>query len=78
MQIQADIINTRVIRPEVTEVTASGAAYLAGLAVGFWKTIEEIQNQWKEERTFTPQNKNNEGLIAGWQKAVKATKAWTE
>lgn len=78
MQIQADIINTRVIRPEVTEVTASGAAYLAGLAVGFWKTIEEIQKQWKEERTFTPQNKNNEELIKGWQKAVKATKAWTE
>lgn len=54
MQFQADILDTAVVRPEVTETTALGAAYLAGLAVGFWKDIEELKKQWKAERTFTP------------------------
>ena len=78
MQIQADIINTTVIRPEVTEVTALGAAYLAGLAIGYWKNIEEIEQQWKEDRKFMPSGKENKELITGWQKAIKAAKAWTE
>ena len=78
MQIQADIINTTVIRPEVTEVTALGAAYLAGLAIGYWKNIEEIEQQWKEDRKFTPSGHDNKELINGWQRAIKAAKAWTE
>lgn len=78
MQIQADIINTSVIRPEVTEVTALGAAYLAGLAIGYWKNIEEIEQQWKEDRKFAPSGEDNKELIKGWQKAIKAAKAWTE
>ena len=54
LQFQADILGAEVIRPEVTETTAMGAAYLAGLAVGFWSGIEEIKTQWKAERVFTP------------------------
>jgi glycerol kinase len=75
MQFQADILNTKVLRPQITETTALGAAYLAGLAVGYWKNIEEIQRQWLIDKTFTPsmeESKRNE-LAAGWQKAVDTT-----
>jgi glycerol kinase len=75
MQFQADILNTKVLRPQITETTALGAAYLAGLAVGYWKNIEEIQQQWLIDKTFTPAmdaSKRNE-LAAGWQKAVDTT-----
>jgi len=75
MQFQADILNTKVLRPQITETTALGAAYLAGLAVGYWKNIEEIQQQWLIDKTFTPamdESKRNE-LAAGWQKAVDTT-----
>lgn len=78
MQFQSDIMNTKVIRPKVTETTALGAAYLAGLAVGFWKNVEEIQKQWQLDKEFSPsmeEEKRNE-LIFGWQRAVKATIAW--
>jgi len=73
MQFQSDILNTKVLRPTVTETTALGAAYLAGLAVGYWKSIENIQQQWQIDRTFTPNmddDKRN-SLCNGWQKAVK-------
>jgi glycerol kinase len=78
MQFQSDILNTRVIRPEITETTALGAAYLAGLAVGYWKNMEEIQEQWKANRTFSPMMEDNkrEQLMKGWQRAVKAAIAW--
>ncbi|WP_291401147.1 glycerol kinase GlpK [Daejeonella sp.] len=76
MQFQADIMKCRVIRPEVTEVTALGAAYLAGLATGFWKDVAEISAQWKVERNFEPQIiENHTELINGWERAVKAAKA---
>jgi glycerol kinase len=78
MQFQSDILNTKVIRPKITETTALGAAYLAGLAVGYWKNIEEIQKQWQVDRTFAPgmkDEKRNE-LVKGWQRAVKAAIAW--
>lgn len=79
MQIQANVLNTVVIRPEITEVTALGAAYLAGLATGFWSSREEIENQWKLNRQFKADNDvNNETHIQGWQRAVKAAKAWAE
>ena len=79
MQIQADIIQTRVVRPEVTETTALGAAYLAGLAVGFWTSIEEIQQQWKVNRIFEPSpDSHPASRIRSWKKAVKACIAWTE
>jgi glycerol kinase len=76
MQFQADIMKCKVIRPQVTEVTALGAAYLAGLATGFWKDVEEISAQWKVERNFEPVAlENYTELINGWERAVKAAKA---
>lgn len=80
MQFQADIINTKVVRPNVTETTALGAAFLAGLAVGFWKSIDELQQFWQKDRDFEPtmsDEKRNE-LRKNWTKAVKAAQAWTE
>jgi glycerol kinase len=79
MQIQANVLDTAVVRPEITEVTALGAAYLAGLATGFWANKEELESQWKLNRKFiADKNINNESLIKGWQRAVKAAKAWAE
>lgn len=79
MQIQSDVLQANVVRPEITETTAMGAAYLAGLAVGYWSSIEEISQQWKVNRAFEPgQNSDPQTLIKGWHKAVKACKAWTE
>jgi glycerol kinase len=76
MQFQADILNTEVIRPKTTETTALGAAYLAGLAVGYWKDIDEVQNQWQAERKFEPENANTDQIAqekAGWIDAMKRT-----
>lgn len=75
MQFQSDVLNTKVVRPTITETTALGAAYLAGLAVGFWKSMDELQQQWQIEKIFSPTitvEKRNE-LITGWQKAVNAS-----
>jgi glycerol kinase len=75
MQFQSDILNTKVLRPKITETTALGAAYLAGLAVGYWKSIEEIQQQWQIDKTFEPvmsESQRNE-LTSGWQRAVNTT-----
>jgi glycerol kinase len=77
MQIQADMLGTNVIRPRVTETTALGAAYLAGLAVGYWSNVDEIQNQWLLDRAFEPEASANEELMAGWNKAINAAKAWS-
>jgi glycerol kinase len=78
MQIQADVLNAVVVRPAITETTAMGAAYLAGLAVGYWKSLDEIEQQWKIERSFKPINQNAEALAEGWYKAIKAAKYWAE
>ena len=80
MQFQSDILNCKVVRPKITETTALGAAYLAGLAVGYWKNIDEIQQQWQIDKSFIPamnDEKRNE-LVNGWQRAVKASIAWAE
>jgi len=79
MQFQADILKVKVIRPQITEVTAIGAAYLAGLAIGFWKDIDEIQQQWRVNRRFEANAdlKTND-LIKNWGKAVGAVKTWAE
>lgn len=73
MQFQADILHTTVIRPKVIETTALGAAYLAGLAVGYWKDIEEIKQQWQEDHRFEPSAEPQEvkRRTAGWEDAVK-------
>ncbi len=73
MQFQADILDTNVIRPEVTETTAMGACYLAGLAVGFWKSLDEIKKQWKAERTFSPSGADVTAVKEGWADAIKRT-----
>ena len=73
MQFQADILDTAVIRPEVTETTAMGACYLAGLAVGYWDSLEEIRQQWKAERTFTPSGVDTAPLKKGWSTAISRT-----
>ncbi|HVI47432.1 MAG TPA: glycerol kinase GlpK [Chitinophaga sp.] len=80
MQFQADLLNARVIRPVITETTALGAAYLAGLAVGFWDSIETLTGQWQKDATFTPQmeeQKRNK-LCKDWKRAIRAAQAWTE
>lgn len=80
MQFQSDILNCKVVRPKVTETTALGAAYLAGLAVGYWKNVEEIRQQWQVEKSFTPAMDDDKRieLVNGWQRAVKAAIAWAE
>jgi len=79
MQFQADIMKCKVIRPKITEVTALGAAYLAGLATGFWNNVQDITEQWQVEREFEPVKlEHYEELIAGWNRAVKAARVNTE
>ena len=75
MQFQADILGTSVIRPQVTETTALGAAYLAGLAVGYWNSIDHIKSQWGVEKEFTPQAdaETVEALKEGWAEAIRRT-----
>ena len=73
MQFQADILGTSVIRPEVTETTAMGACYLAGLAVGYWDSLDDIQKQWKAERVFKPSDADVEACKQGWKDAISRT-----
>ena len=80
MQFQADILNVPVVRPVVTETTALGAAYLAGLAVGFWASQEEIAAQWQVGRRFEPAMAADERLsrLHKWQRAVERSRDWSE
>ena len=79
MQFQSDILSVKVLRPAIIETTALGAAYLAGLAVGFWSSVEEISSQWKVSGDFTPSMEDAEkkNHISNWQRAVKAVLAWS-
>jgi len=80
MQFQADLIGIPVIRPEITETTALGAAYLAGLAVGFWQGVDEIEAQWAAERTFSCVTTKTEQqqLMKSWGKAVGLSRSWID
>jgi glycerol kinase len=80
MQFQADILGIPVERPSVTEMAARGAAYLAGLGVGFWKSKDEVASQWKLDRVFEPtfSKDRRDELYAGWQKAVDRSLRWAE
>jgi len=80
MQTQADIINAPVNRPECVETTAMGAAYLAGLAVGYWESKEEVIKNWAIDATFKPtiSDKEREEKIKGWNKAVKYAYGWAK
>ncbi len=79
MQFQSDILQAPVVRPKTLETTALGAAYLAGLAVGYWKDHSEIDNQWQLDKRFEPgmNQTEAENLIKGWDRALKATIAWS-
>jgi glycerol kinase len=78
MQVQANVLKTKVVRPSITETTAMGAAYLAGLAIGYWSSLDEIQKQWKIDRVFEPDDADTNDLIKGWHRAVKAAKVWAD
>lgn len=78
MQFQADILGVPVVRPKVTETTALGAAYLAGLAVGYWGSTADITAQWQVDRTFEPnmESAEREALMSRWRKAVQRSREW--
>jgi glycerol kinase len=80
MQFQSDLLQSKVVRPKITETTALGAAYLAGLAVNYWTNIKEVKKQWQMDRTFSPvlKGKDTLPLIKGWHRAVNASKTWAE
>ncbi len=80
MQFQSDILRANVIRPKITETTALGAAYLAGLATGFWGSPDEIRSQWQIDRTFSPSMSEEESaaIMKGWKRAVTAARAWSK
>jgi glycerol kinase len=80
MQFQADILGVPVIRPKVAETTALGAAYAAGLAVGFWSTVDELRKNWGKDHEWTPKMDpmKRQELFAGWKKAVTRTFDWAE
>jgi glycerol kinase len=74
------LLQSKVVRPKITETTALGAAYLAGLAVNYWSDIKEVKQQWQIDRTFSPQIKAAEthANLKGWQRAVNAAKVWAD
>ena len=80
MQFQSDVLNVDVLRPECVETTALGAAYLAGIAVGYWKDLEDIRRNWALSNTFHPAmpEEKREKLLSGWKRAVKCALAWAE
>ena len=78
MQTQADLSDAPVVRPKCVETTALGAAYLAGLAVGYWKDLEEVRKNWAVDRQFLPSitGEEREKRIKGWNKAVRCSYGW--
>lgn len=80
MQMQADILGSKVVRPQVNETTALGAAYAAGLAVGFWKSTDELKEHWAEDRRFDPlmSKERREEAYAGWKKAISKAQNWID
>ena len=80
VQTQADISGAPVLRPQCVETTAMGAAYLAGLAVGYWNDLDEIRRNWAVDRSFSPQITEDARAkrVKGWKKAVRCTMAWAK
>jgi glycerol kinase len=80
LQIQADVLGREVVRPAVLETTALGAAYLAGLATGFWKDARDVARNWREDKRFRPQMpaERREEMYAGWKRAVERATGWAE
>ena len=80
MQFQADMLGVPVVRPKVAETTALGAAYVAGLAVGFWKDLDELRVNWGEDKTWKPSmgSARRDSLFTAWKKSVTRTFDWVE
>jgi glycerol kinase len=80
MQFQADILSVQVVRPKVAETTSLGAAYAAGLAVGFWNNLSDLQANWQTDKTWEPvmEEDTRDGLYQGWLKAVERTYGWVD
>tara|TARA_Y100001958_G_scaffold125260_1_gene92714 strand:+ start:476 stop:964 length:489 start_codon:yes stop_codon:yes gene_type:complete len=78
MQIQSDIAELKVIRPKIIETTAQGVAFMAGLHIGYWESIEEIQSLWTAEKKFIPEKMNLHSIKQNWKKAVQRAKSWVE
>ena len=80
MKFQSDVLSVKVLRPEVIETTALGAAYLAGLAVGYWEDIASISAQWKVSGSFYPSmpEEKKQKHLSDWQRAVTAVLAWSK
>jgi len=80
MQFQADILNVPVVRPKITETTALGAAYAAGLAIGFWDNLEDLRDKWQTDKSWEPgmQPEKRDKLYQGWLKAIERTFDWVE
>lgn len=78
MQIQSDMTGLKIVRPQIVETTAQGAAFLAGLAVGYWESKEEIQSLWAIDKTFEPSGKDVSEVKRKWSKAVERAKAWVD
>ena len=78
MQFQSDILQIPLVRPKVLETTALGAAYLAGLATGFWNGTEDLSLQWQEDKRFEPKMSADEsaGYLKNWNKAIEKSKGW--
>jgi glycerol kinase len=78
MQFQSDLLNVPVVRPRITETTALGAAYLAGLAVGYWKSQKDIATQWRQDKRFAARMKPaaRKSLLRSWNKALTRAKDW--
>lgn len=77
MQFQSDILNTKILRTQTSEITALGAAYLAGLGIGFWDSIEEVEKKWEQRKTYSPKTIDTETLINGWQSSIRATNSYS-
>jgi glycerol kinase len=80
MQFQSDLLGVAAVRPRISETTALGAAYLAGLAVGYWSNVGELESQWQLDRRFSPsmQRADIDSCTAGWRRAINAAKAWAD
>ena len=80
MQFQSDILGKDVLRPQCIETTSLGAAYLAGLATGYWKNQDDVLENWQIDRTFTPSmaDEQRQTLLSGWKKALERTIGWAK
>ena len=78
MQLQADVLNTQIVRPKITETTALGAAYLAGLSVGYWNSLDDVKKHWHMDKSFVPGNSHEKQRqdYRKWKRAVERSKSW--